>query len=65
MKFSLSSKIRKAVVAEADLNYVESITIDENLMRKAGTGGGEKVLVVSNSSGRRLEAYAIKGKKDS
>ena len=65
MKFSLSSKIRKAVVAEADLNYVESIAIDENLMRKAGIGGGEKVLVVSNSPGRRLEAYAIKGKKDS
>jgi aspartate 1-decarboxylase len=65
MKFFLSSKIHKATVTEADLAYVGSITIDKTLMDKAGFEPGEKVLVVSNTTGARLETYVIEGAKDS
>jgi aspartate 1-decarboxylase len=65
MRWLLRSKIHKAIVTEADLNYIGSITIDESLMKKSGLFEGEKVLVVSNTSGERLETYVIKGKKDS
>ena len=65
MKEFLSSKIHKATVTEAELDYIGSITIDETLMEKSGLLEGQKVLVVSNTSGARLETYVIKGEKDS
>ena len=65
MKFVLSSKISKAIVTEANLNYEGSITIDTDLCDKAGMWIGEKVLVVSNTSGARLETYIIPGKPGS
>ena len=65
MKFVLSSKIFKAIVTEANLNYEGSITIDTELCDKAGIWVGEKVLVVSNTTGTRLETYVIPGKPGS
>ncbi len=65
MRFVLRSKIHKATVTEANLNYIGSITIDDELIEKAGFWAGEKVLVVSNNSGARLETYVISGKKGS
>jgi aspartate 1-decarboxylase len=62
MKFVLSSKIFKATVTQANLEYEGSITIDTDLCDKAGLWIGEKVLVVSNTSGARLETYVISGK---
>ena len=50
------------MVTEADLDYVGSITIDEELLDKVDLFPGEKVLVVSNTSGARLETYVIVGK---
>jgi aspartate 1-decarboxylase len=61
----LRSKIHKATITDADLNYIGSITIDEELIKKAGFWPGEKVLVVSNTSGNRLETYIISGKRGS
>jgi aspartate 1-decarboxylase len=61
----LRSKIHKAVVTEANLLYIGSITIDEGLMERVGLWPGEKVLVVSNTSGARLETYAIPGRRGS
>ena len=65
MRIYLRSKIHKATVTEANLHYVGSITIDEQLMKLADLSEYEKVLVVDNSNGSRLETYVIKGKKDS
>jgi aspartate 1-decarboxylase len=65
MRQVLRSKIHKATVTQADLNYVGSITIDEALIEKAGFWEGERVLVVSNTSGARLETYVIRGERDS
>ncbi len=65
MRWILRSKIHKAIVTEADLNYIGSITIDEDLIEKSGLWHGEKVLVVSNTSGARLETYVISGKRSS
>jgi aspartate 1-decarboxylase len=65
MRLVLRSKIHKATVTKADLNYIGSITIDEDLMEKAGFWPGERVLVVSNTSGARLETYVIPGKRNS
>ena len=65
MRWVLRSKIHKATVTDADLNYIGSITIDEDLIEKAGFWSGEKVLVVSNTSGSRLETYVIPGKRGS
>jgi len=65
MRWVLRSKIHKAIVTEADLDYIGSITIDEELIEKAGFWPGEKVLVVSNTSGARLETYVIVGKRNS
>ena len=65
MRFILRSKIHKATVTEANLNYVGSITVDEDLIEKAGFWPGEKVLVVSNTSGARLETYIIVGERGS
>lgn len=65
MRWVLRSKIHKATVTEANLNYIGSITIDDILIKKAGFWPGEKVLVVSNTSGARLETYIIAGERDS
>lgn len=61
MRWMLRSKIHQATVTEADLKYVGSITIDEELMDMVGLIPGERVLVVSNTSGARLETYTIPG----
>jgi aspartate 1-decarboxylase len=65
MRWVLRSKIHKAVVTEADVDYVGSITIDEDLIDKVGFWPGERVLVVSNTTGERLETYVIAGKRGS
>jgi len=65
MRFVLRSKIHKAVVTDTDLNYDGSMGIDASLMEKAGLMEGEKVLVVDNSNGSRLETYAIKEEANS
>jgi aspartate 1-decarboxylase len=61
MKWFLASKIHKARVTQADVAYVGSITIDASLMERVGLQAGERVLVVSNTSGTRLETYVIPG----
>ncbi|WP_443749151.1 aspartate 1-decarboxylase [Asticcacaulis solisilvae] len=65
MRSLLRSKIHNAYVTEANLAYIGSITIDETLMDAVGLWEGERVLVVSNTSGHRLETYVIKGDRDS
>lgn len=65
MRWFLRSKITHAVVTEADVNYIGSISIDEALIEKSGLMIGEKVLVVSNTSGARLETYIIPGTRGS
>lgn len=65
MRWFLRSKIHKARVTEANVDYIGSITIDEELIEKAGLLPGEKVLVVSNTSGERLETYVIAGERGS
>lgn len=55
------SKIHRAVVTEANLNYVGSITIDSALMDAAGLIEGERVQIVNNNNGERIETYVIKG----
>ncbi len=59
------SKIHRATVTEANLNYMGSITIDEALMEAANIYPGEKVQVVNNNNGERLETYAIVGERNS
>lgn len=61
----LKSKIHRAVVTEANLNYVGSVTIDEEIMDAAGLVEGERVQVVNNNNGARLETYVIKGVRNS
>lgn len=61
----LKSKLHRAVVTDADLNYVGSITIDESLMEAADILPYEKVQVVNNNNGARFETYVIKGKRNS
>lgn len=61
MRWVLRSKIHKATVTEANREYIGSITIDRHLMDSVDLWPGEKVLVVSNSSGARLETYIISG----
>ncbi|MBU0476818.1 aspartate 1-decarboxylase [Patescibacteria group bacterium] len=65
MRWLLRSKIHQAIVTEADLNYIGSITIDGELVERAGFWSGERVLVVSNTSGARLETYVIAGERGS
>ncbi len=65
MRQFLKSKIHNATVTEANLKYIGSITIDEALMKKANIDEYERVLVVDNTNGNRLETYVIKGKKNS
>ncbi len=59
------SKIHRATVTEANLNYVGSITIDEALMEAANLMEGERVQIVNNHNGERLETYVIKGERGS
>ena len=65
MRWIMRSKLHNAVVTEANLAYVGSITIDEDLLDAVGLWPGEKVLVVSNTSGARLETYTIAGRRGS
>jgi aspartate 1-decarboxylase len=61
----LKSKIHRVKVTDANLNYVGSITIDEDLMDAANILEGEKVQVVNNNNGERFETYTITGKRGS
>lgn len=61
----LKSKIHRVTVTQADINYVGSITIDEDLMDAANMIAGEKVQVVDIDNGARLETYIIKGERGS
>jgi len=61
----LKSAIFDATVTEADLNYIGSISIDEDLIEKADLMAGENVLVVDKTNGSRLETYVIVGKRGS
>lgn len=65
MRWVMRSKIHNATVTEANLAYVGSITIDADLLDAVGLWAGEKVLVVSNTSGARLETYTIAGDRGS
>lgn len=65
MREVLQSKIHKAHVTQADLGYIGSITIDEELLELVDLWPGQKVLIVSNTSGARLETYVIKGERGS
>ena len=61
----LKSKIHRAVITEANLNYVGSLTLDEDLMDAANMIENEKIQVVNVNNGERLETYIIKGKRGS
>ena len=61
----LKSKIHRATVTDANINYVGSVTIDENLMNAANLIEFEKVQVLNINNGERIETYVIKGKKGS
>lgn len=61
----LKSKIHRATVTDANINYVGSITIDENLMKEANLIEFEKVQVLNINNGERIETYVIKGEKGS
>ncbi len=61
----VKSKIHRVKVTGADLNYIGSITIDEDLMDAAGIIEGERVQIVNNNNGERLETYAIPGPRGS
>ena len=61
----LKSKIHRAVITEANLNYIGSLTLDEDLMDAANLIENEKVQVVNVNNGSRLETYIIKGKRGS
>ena len=61
----LKSKLHCVQVTEANLNYMGSITIDEDMMDAAGMIAGEKVQVVDNNNGERLETYVIRGERGS
>jgi len=65
MRWVMRSKIHNATVTEANLAYVGSITIDSDLLDAVGLWPGEKVLVVSNTTGARLETYTIAGEAGS
>ena len=61
----LGGKIHRATVTEADLNYVGSITVDQDLLDAAGICVNEKVHVVNNNNGARFETYTISGERGS
>lgn len=59
----VKSKIHRVTVTGANLNYIGSITIDEDLMDAAGIIEGERVYIVNNNNGERLDTYVIKGER--
>jgi aspartate 1-decarboxylase len=61
----LKSKIHRAIITEANLNYVGSLTLDEDLMDAANFIEHEKVQIVNVNNGERIETYLIKGKRGS
>ncbi|WP_251554143.1 aspartate 1-decarboxylase [Neobacillus muris] len=61
----MNAKIHRAIVTEANLNYVGSITIDEDLLDAVGMIANEKVQIVNNNNGARLETYIIPGERGS
>lgn len=61
----VKSKIHRVKVTGADLNYIGSITIDEDLMDAANIVQGEKIQIVNNNNGERIETYAIPGPRNS
>ncbi|WP_113675350.1 aspartate 1-decarboxylase [Vallitalea guaymasensis] len=61
----MTGKLHRATVTDANLNYVGSITIDEHLMELADILTGQKVQIVNNNNGARLETYVIKGERNS
>lgn len=61
----MHGKIHRATVTEANLEYVGSITIDEELLEASGILPGERVQIVNNNNGARLETYTIPGKRGS
>ena len=61
----LKSKLHRVKVTEANLNYIGSITIDEDLMDAANLIAGEKVQIMDNNNGERFETYVIKGERGS
>ncbi|MBD5276207.1 MAG: aspartate 1-decarboxylase [Bacteroides sp.] len=61
----LKSKIHRVTVTEARLDYIGSITIDRDLMDAAGILPGERVYIVNNNNGARLDTYAIEGERGS
>ncbi|MCL6571633.1 MAG: aspartate 1-decarboxylase [Bacillus sp. (in: Bacteria)] len=61
----MNGKIHRATVTEANLNYVGSITIDEDLLDAVGMVANEKVQIVNNNNGARLETYTIPGERGS
>jgi aspartate 1-decarboxylase len=61
----MNGKIHRATVTEANLNYVGSITIDEDILDAVGMAANEKVAIVNNNNGARLETYIIPGKRGS
>ena len=65
MRWMLRSKIHKATVTRAEVDYIGSITIDAALVEKAGLWIGEKVLVVDNTNGARVNTYVIEGEPHS
>ncbi|MEN6462187.1 MAG: aspartate 1-decarboxylase [Syntrophomonas sp.] len=64
-RYIMKSKIHRAVVTDADLNYIGSITIDKNLMDAADIVEYEKVTIVNNNNGERFETYVIEGEPGS
>jgi aspartate 1-decarboxylase len=65
LRMMLNSKIHRATVTEADLNYVGSITIDQDLLDAVGMLPNEKVHIVNNNNGARFETYIISGERGS
>ena len=61
----LKSKIHRVKVTEANLDYIGSVTIDEALMEAANIFAGERVQLVDNTNGARIETYVIAGKRNS
>lgn len=61
----MNGKIHRATVTEANLNYVGSITIDEDIIDSVGMAANEKVQIVNNNNGARLETYIIPGERGS
>jgi len=65
LRYMLKSKIHRAVVTDANLNYVGSITLDRDLMDAADIIENEKVTIVNNNNGERFETYVIEGERGS